>query len=302
MVMIRVDRRRTCAQDWGMETQTIQTRTRFRRVAEAVRYLRRNVTNAPSLEDLACHLGVHPSVAQREFRRLVGISAKRFLQDLHARRGLDAVDRGADVLSASLDAGLSGPARLHDHSIRVVALSPGEWKTRCAGMALRWGVFRTVFGALWGLLSPRGIVRLAFFDSDADLSRLTRGARTFFAGSAMVQDDEAVQDVATKIFSGPASSFDLATVATPFQLAVWKALLSLPAGDTTTYRRLAAAIGRPSAARAVGGAVARNPVAVLIPCHRVLREDSRLGGYRWGWDRKLALLADEEHRRLGEDD
>lgn len=266
----------------------------FQRTAEAIRFLRIHADESPSLASLAAHLGVVPAVAQREFRRLVGISPKRFLQDLAARRAGGLLDRGADLLSASLDAGLSGPGRLHDHLIRVEAVSPGEWKAQGKGLVLRHGIGETRFGPVWIVLTPRGVHRLEFVDSHAAGAGLLNATRLRFPLATLIDDPGGTQALLDRIFTSTASRFDIQVVATPFQLSVWKAILRLPVGSITTYRRIAMAVSDATRTRAVAQALAANPVAMLIPCHRVLREDGALAGYRWGCERKLALLAGEE--------
>lgn len=256
----------------------------FKRTAQSIRWLRAHADEQPDLVRLARELGVAPAVARREFRRLVGISPKRFVQELTARRATTLLDRGADVLSASLEAGLSGPGRLHDLLVRVEGVSPGEWKRRGAGAALRWGLGPTPFGPAAVAWTRRGIHRLGWSDE------------VEVAASTAPRDDPAARILLDQIFAPAAGhdGFALDLVATPFQLAVWRALLGVGRGATTTYGALAESLDHAQGARAVAGAVAANPVAVLIPCHRVLREDGALAGYRWGRARKLGLLCQEE--------
>ncbi len=271
----------------------------FRRTAEAIRFLRAHATDPPSLAHLAAHLGVAPAVAQREFRRLVGISPKRFQQDLAVQRAVGLLDRGADVLEASLEAGLSGPGRLHDHLIRVEAVSPGEWKSQGQALVLVHGCGTSRFGLVWVVLTARGVHRLVFVTSPAEGDVLLAATQARFPRATFRPDPQAAQVAINRIFALGVENLTLQVVATPFQLAVWKAILALPAGATTTYGRVATAIGRDSAQRAVAQALAANPVAVLIPCHRVLREDGALSGYRWGCALKLGLLAAEEPGSAG---
>ncbi len=273
---------------------SVEATPAFRRTAEAIRFLRAHAADPHSLAGLAAHLGVVPAVVQREFRRLVGISPKRFQQDLAAQRALGLLDRGADVLAASLEAGLSGPGRLHDHLIRVEAVSPGEWKSQGKDLELVHGVGRSRFGLVWVVLTARGVHRLAFVTAPEESEALLAATRTRFPRAGFRPEPQAAQAVVDRIFAPAVAEFSLQVVATPFQLAVWKAILALPPGATTTYGRIAVAIGQESAARAVAQALAANPVAVLIPCHRVLREDGALSGYRWGCAVKLGLLAAEE--------
>jgi len=268
----------------------------FQRTATAIRFLREQVDQQPTLEDIARHLGVAPAVAQRDFRRLVGISPKRFLQDLTAGHAGVLLDRGVDVLRASLAVGLSGSGRLHDHMVRVEAMSPGEWKYRLAGATLRWGVGATPFGAAAVARTERGIHRLEFLDGSDAEDRFSRAVRArCSAANQLHRDDREATEVLRAVFGRQQNTFGLSVVATPFQLAVWKAVLRAPPGTTVSYSELATAIGKPSAQRAVGTALGRNPIALLIPCHRVLRQDGGLNAYRWGLARKLGLLLQERN-------
>lgn len=265
----------------------------FHRTAQAIRFLRQHADQTPSLIDLADHLGLAPAVAQREFRRLVGISPKRFLQDILARRASGLLDHGLDLLDASLEAGLSGPGRLHDHLVRVEAVSPGEWINQGKDLVFRYGVGTTPFGLAWMLLTPRGIHRLVFLEPGDTGDQLLIETRQRFPLSNLIPEP-GIQNIFDRIFSPLKHSFSLQVIATPFQLAVWKALLNLQCGSTSTYSRLAEYIGKTNSCRAVAQAIAANPVAILIPCHRVLREDGSLCGYHWGTARKLGLLVGEE--------
>jgi AraC family transcriptional regulator of adaptative response/methylated-DNA-[protein]-cysteine methyltransferase len=265
----------------------------FQRTAQAIRFLRQHADQTPSLSDLADHLGLAPAVAQKEFRRLVGISPKRFLQDILARRASGLLDHGLDLLDASLEAGLSGPGRLHDHLIRVEAVSPGEWKNQGKDLIFRHGVGKTPFGFAWMLQMPRGIHRLVFLEHADVENQLLMEIRQRFPLATLIPEP-GIQTIFDQIFSPLKHSFTLQVIATPFQLAVWKALLNLPCGSTSSYSRLAKTLGKKQGCRAVAQALAANPVAVLIPCHRVLREDGALCGYHWGTARKLGLLLTEE--------
>lgn len=266
----------------------------FRRTAEAIRFLRAQAQ--PDLGALARHLALDPAVVRRDFKRLVGIGPKRFVQDLVARRAAGLLDRGADVLDASLEAGLSGPGRLHDLMVRVEAMSPGEWKRGGAALGVGWGHGMTPIGPAAVAWTARGIHRLEFVDDPAAVEAFAAALSRRVPEAEIRRDDAGAEHHLAAAFAAGTTGepIRLHLVATPFQLAVWRALLRLPVGTTTTYRAMAAAMDRPGASRAVAGAVAANPVAVLIPCHRVLRSDGGLSGYRWGCARKLALLCREE--------
>jgi AraC family transcriptional regulator of adaptative response/methylated-DNA-[protein]-cysteine methyltransferase len=202
----------------------------------------------------------------------------------HAKRSLR---ESASVLDAAFDAGLSGPGRLHDLFVSHEGLTPGEWKAQAAGLELRYGWHGSPFGDCVIVAAPRGVCGLAFRDgSRADtLADLARN----FAGAKMTEDAAATAPLAARAFGG--GDLHLVLRGTPFQIKVWEALLRIPPGAVISYADLAARIGQPGSARAVAGAVAFNPVSWLIPCHRVLRGDGSITGYRWSPTRKRVLLA-----------
>ena len=191
------------------------------------------------------------------------------------------------MLDAAFDAGLSGPGRLHDLFVSHEGLTPGEWKAQGAGLDLRYGWHDSPFGECLIVAAPRGVCGLAFRDGAraATMADLARN----FAGAALVEDAAATATHADRAFAG--GDLHLVLRGTPFQLKVWSALLRIPHGATISYAGLAGRLGRPGAARAVAGAVAFNPVSWLIPCHRVLRGDGSITGYRWSPARKRVLLA-----------
>ena len=266
----------------------------YERIGRAIAFLDAHAARQPSLDDAAAHVGLSPFHFQRLFLRWAGTTPKRFLQYAAAGRAGAMLREGRTVLDAALDAGLSGPGRLHDLLVSVHAVTPGEMRRGGAGLAIRHGVHDTPFGPARIGVSDRGIVGLAFLERAeggpgaladawprADLIEDGPGTAPWIA-RVFDRLDEAANDPLPVLLKG-----------TNLQLQVWQALLRIPEGAVTSYKRLAAAVGRPRAARAVAGAVAANPVAYLIPCHRVLRETGALGGYRWGLERKRAMLARE---------
>lgn len=262
--------------------------TAYDRVAKVIRHISAHGEEQPDLAALARVAGLSPSRFHRLFRAWAGVTPKAFLKSVTARRA-EALLRGSrDLLGASLELGLSGPGRLHDLFVTTRAVSPGEFKSGGAGLTLLWGFHETPFGTALFALSPRGLCHLAFVDGArrealADLRR--RWPR------AALREDAAKTGAVSRRAFGRRGRLDVVLAGTPFQTKVWEALLRIPPGRAASYAQVAAAVGRPKAARAVGAAVGANPVAFLIPCHRVLREGGGLGGYRWGTARKQALLA-----------
>jgi len=259
------------------------------RMERVLRWLSAHYTEQPSLEEAASIMGLGPHHFQRQFTRYIGVSPKKYVQFLtleHAKRNLAA---SASVLDAAFDAGLSGPGRLHDLFVTHEALTPGEWKTQAAGLDLRYGWHDSPFGDCLIVASSRGVCGLAF-GAWQDRERAFANLARSFAGARLLRDEAATADHAARAFAG-SGAVHLLLRATPFQLKVWQALLRIPLGATTSYTDLAARLGRPTAARAVAGAVAANPVSWLIPCHRVLRSDGAISGYRWSPGQKRTLLA-----------
>ncbi|MBX2823249.1 MAG: methylated-DNA--[protein]-cysteine S-methyltransferase [Gammaproteobacteria bacterium] len=265
----------------------------YHRIAASLDYLAEHYREQPSLGDLAGHANMSEHHFQRVFTRWAGISPKKFLQAItleHARASLDASN---SVLDVSLETGMSGPSRLHDLFISVEALSPGEYKQRGKGLDINYGFHDSHFGRVLLAESARGLVAMHFVEPGTEELILSQvqmrlPQANYFDNSALTQT------TADTLFGQKHHrQINLLLSGSPFQIQVWRALLAIPEGECTTYSRLARAIRRDNAHRAVANAVGANPVAWLIPCHRVIRESGLLGGYRWGTGRKLALLGSE---------
>lgn len=245
-----------------------------------------------TLDDLAAQIGMSTAHFQRTFSQWVGVSPKRYQQYLtldHARRLL--ADRFT-VLETAHAAGLSGGGRLHDLFLTWEAMSPGNYATGGAGLVIRWGYFQTPFGEALVMATDRGICGLGFteeFGRDWSMADLT--ARW---PNATYIEDLSFEPLVSEAMAGRAARLHL--IGAPFQLKVWEALLQIPSGHVTTYSELGKAVGHPTAQRAVGTAVGRNPISFLVPCHRALRKSGGLGGYHWGLPVKRAILAWESAR------
>ena len=271
--------------------------TDYERIESAIRYLSANVETQPALDDVAREIGLSPFHLQRIFRKLAGVTPKQFLQHLTLERAKDALDASQSVFDASLTAGLSGPARLHDHFVTLEAMTPGEYKSGGVGMRVTWGVAPSAFGELFVAQTPRGICAMAFSDTSGAIE--AENLSNAWAAAEIVRDDSEAARVASHIFSGENVQRPLRVLAagTNFQIRVWRALLEIPPASVRTYRQIAQAIGAPSSSRAVGNAIAANPIAYLIPCHRVIQSTGSVGNYRWQPYRKRALLAWEQAQR-----
>lgn len=271
----------------------------YDRVAQAIRFIADNRLEQPSLDEVAGAMGLSPFHAQRVFTRWAGVSPKRFLGLLTVEHAKTLLRSTESVMGAAYEVGLSGASRLHDLFVGFEAMTPGEYRTAGADLTLRWGVQETPFGPALLVVTERGLARLAFLEAQTTAEALAE-ARDDWPLGELVADDAATRRAAEAAFGSAAErgNLKLLVKGTPFQVQVWRALLRVPEGSTTTYGGLAASLGVPRASRAVGAACGRNRLGVLIPCHRVIRETGALGGYRWGLERKQALLAWESARRM----
>lgn len=277
----------------------------YTRIARVIRYLDEHHSAQPDLAALAAHAGLSPFHFHRLFSTWAGITPKDFLQCLTLTHAKALLQRGNSVLETALDAGLSGPGRLHDLCVTLEAASPGELKSGGAGWTINAGFADSPFGPCLIGASPRGICHLRFVES-ADGAQEWNGLRATWPQACLRRDDRAAAEHAARIFASPRSRdcrqpLRAFVRGTAFQVQVWRALLQIPPGTLVSYGRLAAALGRPTAARAVGTAVAQNPLAYLVPCHRVIRETGILGDYRWGRTRKRAMLAWESAPHDGDE-
>ncbi len=274
----------------------------YERIESALAFIERNIERRPSLAEAARRVGLSEYHFQRLFRRMVGISPKRYEQFLAKEKAKSLLERSASLLDASFEAGLSGPGRLHDLFVSCEAVTPGEFKTGGQGLAIRYGFHATPFGECLIAITERGVCGLSFVPPRGRaLAR--ESLEKEWRNAAVLEDEAETGKVARRIFSGSGLGEEAARAPLPlllrgtnFQIKVWEALLTIPPGRVSTYEGVARRIGRAGSARAVGNAVGRNPIAYLIPCHRVIRGSGELGGYRWGTGRKRLILAwEEEH-------
>ncbi len=270
-----------------------QSTVDYQRIEQAIQYLEQHYQEQPSLGDVAASIGLSEYHFQRLFTRWVGVSPKRFLQYLTKEHAKQLLERSGDLLEAAYDSGLSGPGRLHDLFVSTEAVTPGEYKQRGEGLTIRYGFHPTPFGECLLATTERGISNLIFVQRQ-DREAAVRELRRSWRQAQLVEDPEATAPLAEQLVESlqgdPETPLALHLTGTNFQIKVWEALLRIPLGSVTTYEEIAAAIGRPTAARAVSNAVGANPIPVLIPCHRVIRKTGEFGGYHYGTARKKALL------------
>ncbi|MFB2770965.1 methylated-DNA--[protein]-cysteine S-methyltransferase [Pelatocladus sp. BLCC-F211] len=270
----------------------------YERIAKAIAFMYQNHLNQPDLKTIAQHVHLSEYHFQRLFTTWAGISPKRFSQYLTIEYAKSKITETKNLLDLTLEAGLSSPGRLHDLFVKLEAMSPGEFKAGGVGLQIRYGVHESPFGYCLIATTARGICNLYFLDG-TDEKAAEHNLRTKWTNAEIIRDQQMTEEISDRIFNPFAahrSPLVLHVKGTNFQIQVWRALLRIPFAGITTYQGLAASIGRPTAARAIGNAIGSNPVGYLIPCHRVIRESGAMGGYRWGLERKTVILGWEASR------
>lgn len=269
----------------------------YSRIERAIVFMEQNYQAQPSLESIAKHACVSPFHFQRVFTRWVGISPKRFMQYLTKEYAKQLLDQSRSVLDTSYEAGLSGPGRLHDLFVTCEAVTPGEFKTHGDGIEIAYGFHSSPFGEILLGVTERGICELNFVRKGGR-RELLDSLRARWRNASLVSADRRTAPFARRIFepSNERPPVHLFLKGTNFQIKVWEALLRIPPGAVVAYNDIANALGMPRSARAVGNAVASNPIAYVIPCHRVIRENGDTGNYLGGPARKKAILGWEMAR------
>jgi AraC family transcriptional regulator of adaptative response/methylated-DNA-[protein]-cysteine methyltransferase len=277
----------------ALETDITPEGSDYEVVRRVIEKISLDYRDQPSLEALAEAAGDTPNGLQKLFTRWAGLSPKGFLQAVtldHARRLLDA---GLSVLDATYEVGMSGPARLHDLFVTHEAMSPGDYKTRGAGLTIRYGFHISPFGVALLMVTDRGLAGLAFNDPGDERAAL-EDMTSRWPNATYVEDMAATAPYAARIFDPAKWRSDqplrVVLIGTDFQIRVWEALLRIPMGKACTYSAIAESIGAPKASRAVGAAVGANPMSFVVPCHRALGKSGALTGYHWGLTRKRAIL------------
>lgn len=266
----------------------------YETVRQVIEMLTLDYQRQPSLEVIAERLRLSPTQLQKTFTRWAGLSPKAFLQAVtldHAKRLLGHEEM--PLLETSLELGLSGPGRLHDLFVTHEAMSPGEWKARGAGLTIRYGYHPSPFGLALVMTTDRGLAGLAFADPGGEVACFDDMAQRW-PNAHYVEDVEATASYAARVFHPERWSAQeplrVVLIGSDFQIRVWESLLEIPLGRAVTYSDIARKIGQPTASRAVGAAVGRNPISFVVPCHRALGKSGALTGYHWGLTRKRAML------------
>lgn len=263
----------------------------YNRIAAAIEYLKANFKAQPSLEAIAEQVHLSPFHFQRMFKEWAGVTPKKFLQYLSVEYAKGILkDKQATLFDAAYETGLSGTGRLHDLFINIEGMTPGEFKNGGAQLQINYSFAESPFGLLIVASTAKGVCYMAFAD---DETLAVEELKKSFPNAQYRQVLDRIQQNALYIFTQDwqrLSEIRLHLKGTPFQLKVWETLIKIPMGKLTTYGAIAGSIDSARASRAVGTAVGNNPVAFLIPCHRVIRSTGELGEYHWGNTRKTAMI------------
>jgi AraC family transcriptional regulator of adaptative response/methylated-DNA-[protein]-cysteine methyltransferase len=262
-------------------------------VKKALAFITENWRDQPSLETIAEEAGLSPHYMQRVFTRWAGLSPKAFLQAVTLDHARGLLRDSASILDASYELGLSGPGRLHDLFVTHEGMSPGLYKAKGKGLTIRYGFHSSPFGTALVMITAEGLAGLAFADEGEEKAALA-DMTSRWPEADYVEDRQATESFALRIFTPENWRSDqplrVVFIGSDFEIRVWETLLRIPMGKASTYSDIAAHLGRPQAARAVGTAVGRNPVSFVVPCHRVIGKSGSLCGYHWGLTRKRAIL------------
>jgi len=269
----------------------------YQRIEKAILFLEKNVYRRPDLKEIAKSVNLSEYHFHRLFKRWAGISPKRFLQALTLERAKEALKYSGSLLNVTYEAGLSSPGRLHELFVNLEAMTPDEFRKQGACMKIKYGFHPSPFGECLVAVTGRGISNLDFVPQ-GDRTKIIHTLEKQWQHAEVLEDPSTTRPYADRLFGAGKGDapLPLHINGTNFQVKVWQALLNIPHGAVASYEDIARKIDKPNAVRAVANAVAHNPVAFLIPCHRVIRKTGAVGGYRWGSTRKKALLAWEAGR------
>ncbi|EJO41602.1 bifunctional transcriptional activator/DNA repair enzyme AdaA [Acinetobacter baumannii] len=273
----------------------------FAAIATIIEYLYEHLDQQPSLEDVATYMNLSASYIQRQFQEWVGISPKKFVQYMSLQQAKYYLMQQRSLLDTALNTGLSGTGRLHDLFIQLEGMTPGEYKQQGDGVELNYSVETSPFGDLLVVSSDKGICSVRFVDSRENIEDIIKQyfPKAQLRNHSPIWHQQIAQWFRQDFSEHLQQKLPLNLAGTPFQLQVWEALLTIPEGQLRTYQDIAEQIGKPKAG-AVATAIGQNPIAYLIPCHRVIRATGMVGEYHWQKGRKLALLAWEMAKQQGE--
>ena len=272
---------------------------RLEKVRKAVRHIEEHADENPTLAELGRSVGVSPHHLQRTFKAALGVSPRQYLESLKAQNYKDLLKNGRDLAGAGYEAGYGSSRGVYEGASRYLGMTPAAYKKGGEGVSIRYGITTCRLGRLLVAATGKGVCRVSIGERIGELAADLKNE--YYHANLMRSDDELKEylNVVARLAEGdpPSESLPLDVRASAFQCRVWERLKSIPPGKTMTYKEIAEDLGLPNGARAVGSACARNPVALLVPCHRVVRGDGALAGYRWGVERKRKLLDMEKKRK-----
>ncbi len=266
----------------------------YQQIEKAINFIAEHQNRQPSLEEIASHVGISPHHFQRMFCHWAGVSPKRLLQYLTAAQAGELLRRRTSTLETSFEVGLSSSSRLHELFVTIHGMSPAAYRDHAADLHISWGDFPGPYGDTLIAFTDKGICWLSFH-GDNDIEQGIHQMRAEWAGARFEYNMQKAQEAGANLFSHnqPGNPVTVHVKGSNFQIRVWEALLRIPTGSVATYSDISRRIGNPRASRAVGSAIGSNPVSWLIPCHRVIRSNGLIGGYRWGSMRKCMMLLQE---------
>ena len=274
--------------------------TDYERITKAISYINRHFREQPDLDKVASEVHLSKYHFQRLFKKWAGVSPKKFLEYISVEHAKSLLKQRASLAETSFQLGLSGTGRLHDLFVNIERMTPGEFKNKGENLRIDYEFYETPFGNIIAASTPKGICHIGFANNEHGSVRLLRDK---YANASLVRGSVAHHRDALKIFQedwNDVPKIKLHLKATSFQMKVWEALLKIPFGQISTYSQVADSIGYPSSSRAVGTAIGSNPVAYLIPCHRVIKSTGVIGDYHWGSERKTAMVGWEAAKIFGE--
>jgi len=265
----------------------------YKKIEKVIKYIDENFKEQPTVDTLAKYIGMSKYHFIRVFKEYVGVTPIQFLQSITLNYAKEHLKESKSILDSSLDIGLSSSSRLHDLFVKIIGVTPKEYKEFGKNVKITYGYGATPFGEALIAFTKRGVSYLGFVDStNENKEQLFNRFKEIWAKADLIEDDKQAQEYLNKIFIDK-KKFDLYVKGTNFQINIWKALLNIPNGTIASYQDIANSINKPKAVRAVASAIGSNHIGYLIPCHRVLAKSGAMSGYRWGIERKKILVAYE---------
>jgi len=263
----------------------------FSRVKSAMEFIVANFNRQPKIKEIANHINLSEFHFQRIFKEWAGVSPKKFLQFITLNELKKNIESTKNLIELSETVGLSSQSRIYDLFVNIESVTPQEYKTKGKGINIKYGIHNTAFGLCLIANTSRGICALEFIDND--LSDTLTIFKEKWKNANIAENAKDTETLIEIIFGNDNKPLNILLYGTDFQMKVWEALINIPYGKLASYSSIARLINQPKASRAVGSAIGKNNIAILIPCHRVIQSLGGLGGYKWGKDRKLSIIAYE---------